>query len=147
MVVDLKEEKYCPRSNFTQEHPNIYTIPGDPVALARPRMVNKHVWDSQKHLKLVAGITLAQQHNNRPHYVGPLALDIIFYIEAAGNKTRRDRNGKLHIFKPDLDNLIKFVLDVCNGVLFHDDCTVAAITACKRWDFKARTEFKITELE
>lgn len=148
MVVIQKGENYSPRSNFTQESSNIYVIPGPPVSLARPRFSNGHVWDSQTSLKLRAGIYVAQQHAERPFFVGPLAIDIIFYMRVSDKtKAGKLRNGRLHVFKPDIDNLVKFIFDVCNGILYKDDCTIAAVTACKRWDYKERTEFQVTPLD
>lgn len=39
--------------------------------------------------------------------------------------------GKLHTSKPDLDNLVKAVLDGLNGVAFDDDAKIAAFMAEK----------------
>ena len=51
-----------------------------------------------------------------------------------------------HVYKPDVSNLLKFIEDTCTGILFHDDCIIASVLACKRYDIEPRTELIITEL-
>jgi Holliday junction resolvase RusA-like endonuclease len=41
--------------------------------------------------------------------------------------------------KPDLDNIIKAVLDACNGVAFKDDAQVCGISAAKFTETKTDT--------
>jgi hypothetical protein len=36
--------------------------------------------------------------------------------------------GQPYLYKGDIDNLAKFVLDSCNALLFDDDCTVYSLT-------------------
>ncbi len=44
-----------------------------------------------------------------------------------------------HTKKPDLDNLIKFVKDCANGVLWHDDSQVNNIQASKLYSVSPST--------
>lgn len=125
----------------------IYIIKGDPTPLARPRMGQKRVYDPQKNLKLVASIEINLQHADAPMLEGPLHLDVIFYMKAPEGisiKRREAMHGLSHIFRPDTDNLVKFIGDVCSGIIFHDDCSIAKITAQKKYDAYPRTEFTIT---
>lgn len=88
-----------------------YIIKGDPTPLARPRMGQKRMYDSQKNIKLIASIDIASQHNNAPLIEGPIQIDITFYMktpESISAKRRLALHGQPHIFKPDLDNLVKF---------------------------------------
>ena len=39
-----------------------------------------------------------------------------------------------HTSRPDLDNIIKAILDSMNGIVVEDDASVAQIVACKRYD-------------
>lgn len=45
-----------------------------------------------------------------------------------------------HTQKPDLDNMIKYILDCGNGILWHDDAEIYKITAAKIWSKTPRTE-------
>jgi len=127
-----------------------YVLEGDPVALARVRISRTQgvfrVFDSQKELKLISQITLRNQHGHRPLYKGPLHIDCDFYFHIP--KTNKiARLGYYHVYKPDVDNLCKMILDISNGILFHDDSMVAEITCRKLYDAKPRTEFRIYKLE
>ena len=73
---------------------------------------------------------------------GPIVMDIAFF------KTRPKSYAKsvLHwTKKPDIDNLIKLVLDALNGVFYVDDAQVMRITASKQYDELARTEITIEQ--
>lgn len=50
-----------------------------------------------------------------------------------------------HISRPDLDNIIKIVLDGLNGIVFKDDACVVQIVASKKYDDKdeERVEIKV----
>jgi Holliday junction resolvase RusA-like endonuclease len=48
-----------------------------------------------------------------------------------------------HTKKPDLDNLIKFVKDCANGILWDDDSQVTAITAAKAYYPHPATEIQV----
>lgn len=139
--------------------PIIYTLIGDPVPLARPRMSgpNRIVYDSQKLIKHSLVNQLLQQHNGRPLYTGPCHLDATFYMKMPKGMIKQTlkNTGKPHTYKPDLDNLIKMVGDICTihpyddeeRVLLNDDCLIASITAKKVYDINPRTIFTITELK
>ncbi len=128
----------------------IFVIPGDPTPLARPRFSHRKIYDSQKNLKLVAALHVQSQQNDAPLLEGALHLDIIFYIkipESISKKRKEAFYNKPHIFKPDLSNLVKFYEDICSGVVYHDDCIIAAITAKKIYDERPRTEFTLRSIE
>lgn len=128
----------------------MYVIKGDPIALARGRINGKKVYDSQKHLKFMAGIELVRQHDNAPFLTGPLHLDVTFFMampQKMNKTTRLKKDGAYHVYVPDLDNLVKFICDVSNGILFDDDSIVASISCKKVYGHEARTEFSLSKLE
>lgn len=126
----------------------IYIIKGDPTPLARARHGRGRTWDPQKQLKLVYGIELERQHNNAPWYDSPLHMDITFFmpIPKTSNKRRQLIDGSPHRYRPDLDNTIKFILDVATGILFKDDAIISSINAKKIYDLEPRTEFTLREI-
>ena len=138
-----------------------YIIPGDPVPLLRARYAHgQRPWDSQKQIKASTAIQIATQHGERPVYNGPLELNITFFfaipsIPLKGCKPdrlktivfKRDKMvGQPHIFKPDLSNLIKFIEDIAEKIIYGNDCTIASIVARKVYAYEPRTEFTITEM-
>lgn len=66
----------------------------------------------------------------------PLKVDVVFYmpIPKSANKGLRERMASermYHTHKPDLDNMLKSVLDGCNGIAYKDDNQIAQIRATK----------------
>lgn len=51
-----------------------------------------------------------------------------------------------HTKKPDLDNLLKFTLDACKDILYHDDAQILALSASKCYSTKPRTEIFFMEI-
>ena len=122
-----------------------YVIKGDPIAWARAGLHGKRVYDTQKHQKLVAGITLRDQHQGRPMYQGPLSLDVTFYLKIP---QRRNDNwdNKPHYSPPDFSNLLKFIEDIGTGLLYEDDRLISHVSGKKVYGIEPRTEFTIMEL-
>src|SRR5215510_9239451 len=104
-----------------------YVILGDPSPLARSRLGNGRLWESQKELKRKWGIMLAHGHNGNPLFTGPLHLDVVFYFEipkSLPEKKRKELNETLHYARPHSANLIKFISDIGIDILYHDDCLI-----------------------
>lgn len=99
---------------------------------------------------MILGIDLDSQHAGRPLYSGPLQVDFTFYFGFPENMSESKKEklmGRPHVFKPDISNLIKLIEDVGSKILYHDDCSIAYITAKKCYDRVPRTEFIITEMK
>jgi Holliday junction resolvase RusA-like endonuclease len=138
-----QDNKRSPELKFKR-----YVIKGEPVHLARARHSNGRVYDAQKHIKLVNGLQLVEQHEG-PFLCGPLELDIVFYMPISKTSLKRaeQMKGTPHIYTPDLSNLIKFVEDIATNIIYKDDCLIASIIAKKMYDLDSRTEFTITEIK
>ena len=115
-----------------------YTIPHQPIPLARPRFSQGHVWDCQQSEKSWASAYIRFLHKGEL-LTGPLHVDIKFYMK---HKTKQG----WHAVRPDLDNMVKFYLDVSIGTIYEDDKQVVKITAEKVYDKEPRTEITIEEL-
>ncbi len=127
-----------------------YIINGDPIALARPRFGKDNVYDSQKREKLIVGIDLRNQHEGEDPYDGPIHMEITFFMpmpNSWSDKKKRDTLGTYHHLRPDIDNLVKFILDSANAVLFKDDAIVASINTHKVYSSKPHTKITIRELD
>lgn len=126
-----------------------YIIEGTPIALQRARLSQHSVWDPQKQEKVLTSISLESQHNNQSLFEGPLHIDFLFYFaipKGSSKKKRLSLQGYPHVFKPDIDNCIKFYCDVSSDLLYHDDCIISSLSAKKLYDKTARVEMIITEL-
>ena len=68
----------------------------------------------------------------------PLKISLVFFMAIPKSTSKKNRNEMesnqiAHTKKPDLDNLVKFVFDSCNGILFGDDRQIVELTASKRY--------------
>ena len=128
-----------------------YKIAGDPVALQRPRVLRSgHTYNPQAKEQEDARIQLRLQHRSSCPHICPLAISITFYMEIPKSTSKKKRStivSSPHSKRPDIDNLIKFVLDAANTIIFSDDSLVYSVTAQKIYDTIPRTEFTITPLE
>ena len=124
-----------------------YIIPGDPVALARARTRGDGgVWDPQRQIKLVCGIQLRNQHEDKAFFSGPLHIAITFFMEMTPTHKRKNLQGTFHHFRPDLDNLVKFLFDIGSDILYKEDCIISSLSAKKVYDLDPRTEFTISKV-
>jgi Holliday junction resolvase RusA-like endonuclease len=127
-----------------------YTIEGPPIPLKRAGRHGTVTYDSQKQIKYSAGIQLKFQHEGQALFDGPLKLEVTFFMPIPQHLQRTLKNLQPHSphhVKPDVDNLVKFVLDVANTILYHDDALISIIHAQKVYSSVPRTEFSITRLE
>ena len=104
------------------EQPSEFTLclPGDPVPKGRPRVYNGHAMTPKRTVRaeerLFAEFRL--KYPQAKPYQCPVRLEAEFWMSHRG--------------RPDLDNLLKLVLDSLNGVAYVDDAQVVESHATKR---------------
>lgn len=130
-----------------------FTIPGPPTGKGRPRVTRSgHAYTPQKtrnaeaHVKLLAGQAMA----GRPPLEGPVhvCVSVRCTVPASWPLKRRYEAefNRIRPGKPDLDNVVKLIMDALNGVVVVDDKQVAVMTASKRYDAVAETGVEVMEL-
>lgn len=118
-----------------------FIIPGRPVGKGRPRFTRQgHCWTPDKTVAYERDIKLAYWSTYR-HWKyeadKALAVDIVLYYprpkSMAKHKRLMAQKGVLRpTVKPDVDNVIKAILDALNGVAFDDDRQIVQVT-CEKW--------------
>jgi Holliday junction resolvase RusA-like endonuclease len=81
---------------------------------------------------------------------GALRMYVDFYMLIPSSLSKikqKNLEGKPHKKKPDLSNLIKFVEDVMNGLVYDDDRQIVEIIATKSWSYDPRTFIKLVTYE
>ncbi len=127
----------------------IYYLHGRPRPLARPRFAHGVVYDSQKDQKKIDSTDIYYQNGSLKMHEGPVELivEFIFKIPESYSKAKQAQLlGQPCINNIDLDNLIKFIADVCIGVLYTDDKIITTIQAAKIWGSKNMTQFSLRAL-
>lgn len=120
---------------------------GEPIGKGRPRFYNGRAVTPPKTRKYEEEIRLSFLQASKgklPMYEKEkaLSLHLEFRFEIPKSYTKKKREqclkGELkHTKRPDIDNLIKAVLDALNGYLFEDDSQVMKITAVKKYAEKS----------
>ena len=124
-----------------QHHTVSFTLDVPPVAKARPRVTSRGTYTPDKtrafeEVVRVAALKAMREAGYQPAPQGtPVGTQLTFRFpmpKSWSKKKRREMPG-LHAQRPDIENLMKGVLDACNGVVYHDDGQVASASVQKQW--------------
>jgi Holliday junction resolvase RusA-like endonuclease len=92
------------------------------IAVTADNRVTQKAWQST--------VTLMAQTKFKVAPDGPVAVGLVFYLQ----KPKSTPKSVIHqIKKPDLDKLVRCVLDGLTSVVFKDDAQVTVITAMKKF--------------
>jgi Holliday junction resolvase RusA-like endonuclease len=117
------------------------TIPGIPIAKKRPRFARRgkfvQTYSDQGTDESRALMEIRQQVAEK--FEGPVSISFNFFLPRPKGHFGTGRNaGKLkdsapeyHTKKPDIDNYLKFYMDVLNGEAWEDDAQVVEVFAKK----------------
>lgn len=131
-----------------------FSIPGAPIAKARPRFTkNGHTYtpDKTRAYEEIVRVWAIRAMHGKKMLTGPISLSVtaFFPIPKYFTKAIREKAmaGKLlHQKKPDWDNVGKIVSDALNGLVYTDDAQVSHAIVEKRYSDKPRVELVIKQL-
>ena len=130
------------------------TIPGEPVAKGRPRMMKSGIAftpnKTRNYETLVKELYIIE-NRDKPMLEGQLSASIYahFTIPKSASKKNREKMLEWEIRptkRPDLDNIAKAVLDALNGLAYQDDSQIVALEVCKYYSDKPRVIVEIREV-
>jgi Holliday junction resolvase RusA-like endonuclease len=110
------------------KHGNVYTPPK-----------TKSAEEEISYLLKVALLRTGNKITNKPVFV-----KLIFQYPYPRGKTQKDKLYKTT--RPDLDNLIKLVMDSMNELIFYDDNQVVRLESEKIYSDKQGIDIKVREL-
>lgn len=130
------------------------TIPGKPIAKKRPKFfrrggfVGTYNCQETEEGRFMAQLAAARPEGFAP-IDGPIDLTLRFWMpipaSASAKKRRAMESSQIrHTKKPDLDNLIKFVADCANGILWRDDSQVDGMWVTKNYAREPETSITIS---
>ena len=133
-----------------------FTIPGKAKPQQRPRVARSGgMYDPSSTDKKQTWLQIARYRPKQPLRG---SIDIFIYFAMPRPKSHyrtgkfaellKDKAPKIHTSKPDLDNMIKYILDVLQGKngFFYDDSQVYSITAIKEYGEEPSTHIRIKEI-
>ena len=122
-----------------------FTIKGDPQGKGRPKFFKGHAVTPKQTRTYESLIRYEASHAvdhmvEQPDFTAPCAVRIKAYYAIPDSYSKKKRaliaqKGTMGIRpgKPDIDNVIKSVLDGMNGIVFRDDVQVVRLSAEKFW--------------
>lgn len=132
-------------------------IEGNPIPLQRARSSKGRFYDSQFEAKKNFAFEVKDQFSkdkvnrhiiNKLPFKQPVELNVQFYFQMPKSWSEKKKvrlNGTPHTARKDLDNLIKWVGDVLNEIVWEDDAQIWSITSCKTWSYEGLTIIDFTE--
>ena len=113
-----------------------FEIPGEPVSKARPRHGKGNTYTPKKTKDYERLVRLSYLNAGGQLHEGAVSVTIAVWYQVTkswSKKKKAEMIGKPHTYRPDLDNVIKSVLDGLNGTAWEDDAQVSKIRAGKHW--------------
>jgi Holliday junction resolvase RusA-like endonuclease len=115
-----------------------FNVPGPVRAKARPALSGRRYYKDKATVAYedLVKLAAAKALEDAPRFEGAVAVQIRVSLEPAPSRRPSARRQMIGGFvsatqRPDLDNVIKSVLDGCNGVVFRDDVFVVELSATK----------------
>lgn len=130
-----------------------FTIPGEPRGKGRPRFSRGgHAYTDERTRSYEQLVAMCFGQSGGTLAMGAVRVTINAYYGVAKTDSKRKRAEKLAGVlppnkKPDIDNLVKIILDALNGVAYMDDAQVVALHAHKHWAEHGRVEVEIDEVQ
>lgn len=113
---------------------SVLHVVGEVVGKQRPRftMVNGHPkpYTERKTQSFENLLRLAYQEQGGEMHEGPVVVTIAYRRRLPKSRPKYTE-WEWDVFKPDVDNVIKSILDALNGVAFEDDKYVVQLTVAK----------------
>lgn len=131
-----------------------FTFDYKPESKQRPRFgANGKVYNPQRKKSLGYKWEAARQmrvQSSETPLESPICVNMRFHMpmpKSWSHKRKEEQFGKPMGSKPDIDNLMKWSLDVLNGIAYTDDRLVSSTYCEKVWDYEGKVTISIKEEE
>jgi Holliday junction resolvase RusA-like endonuclease len=131
-----------------------FTFNHTPPPKKRPRFgATGKVYDPQREKSLAYKWEAARQmrvQSAERALESPVFVNMRFHMpmpKSWSEKRKKEQFGKPMGSKPDIDNLMKWSLDVLNGIAYVDDRLVSSTYSEKVWDYEGKVDISIQEQE
>lgn len=128
----------------------IINVPGEAVPQARPRVTRCGTYDPPKcrAYKQKVGLYAKTAMRGKEPLRGPIKMSVIVYRGIPKSWTKKKKVAAMldDIYpttKPDIDNLLKGIMDALKGICWHDDAQVVSVEARKVYEVSPRVHLTI----
>lgn len=130
---------------------NIIVIPGEPRGKGRPRFTKQgHVFTDLKtrNYEKLVGVEYKNQCGKK--FKENVEIEIIAKYKIAKNDSKSTKEKKINgeirpDKKPDIDNIVKAILDGLNGIAYDDDKQVVDVKASKFYSVEPKVIIMISK--
>lgn len=146
-----------------------FVVPGTPVGKGRPRssilrgkggkqilkngqpIIHHHTPEKTASYENLVKVKAQQAMAGRPVIEGPVEVSIRLIVTPPASwsqkKQREALEGRIYpTTKPDIDNVLKGIMDACNEVIFKDDKQAVDVRVAKRYGMVARAAVEVRPL-
>lgn len=120
-------------------------LPGPPIPQKRSRIFAKGAMDPCWSAKQQHKEYILLKYPDIKTLDGALEVKLKFYSTFPKSMSKKRRPTAQKTTRPDLDNLVKYVLDMGNELLWKDDSFIVSFWAYKAYDEEERTEIEVKE--
>ena len=121
-----------------------YTILGIPRPQGRPRFFRRGpfvgTYDPKESRQYKDNVSAQLVAQSPAMLDGAINMTVAFYLPRPKTLPKKVVH---HVKKPDVDNLIKGVMDSCKGILWHDDTQVVLLTCAKHYGDPPRVVIEV----
>ena len=108
--------------------------PVKPKPAPRPRVTKRGTYNAKDYTDWKKGLSFLAKTKIKEPLENEIFLNIDFFYEIPKSWSKKKKESvKWHTSKPDIDNLIKSVMDGLNGIAYKDDSQVVLIQARKQY--------------
>ena len=121
------------------------TVLGKPKGKGRPRFYRGYAV-TPKATREYEGMIMRQWQESALNGELEAFIDVFYPLDSKANKATKEKMIKNEIRPtktPDIDNVIKIVLDALNGVAYEDDKQIIEVTGRKWFSKNPRVEIEI----
>jgi len=125
------------------------TIDITPVPASRPRVTRWSTYFPKKYTKFRNDLAVILSDKGYEKLEGLLYAQLDFYMQIPkswSKKKKLAKEGRYADNNVDVDNLVKAVLDGCEGVFYENDNQIAMIRARKFYSINGRIQFELSPI-
>lgn len=134
-----------------------FVVPGTPVGKGRPKFarrgnfVTTYTPEKTASYENLVKVKAEEAMQGHPIFEGPVSVEIILLVTPPASWSQKKQREALAgtVFptsKPDVDNVLKGIMDACNEIVFKDDKQAVDVMVKKRYDHMARAFVRVEAL-
>ena len=130
-----------------------FVVPGAPVGKGRPRFSRQGAYTPEKTAiyENLVKVKAEQAMDGRTMIEGAVEVSVRLIVTPPASWSQKKQREALEgrIFptsKPDIDNVLKGIMDACNEIVFKDDKQAVDVRVVKRYGQVARAAVEVRPL-